>query len=191
MKTAFNLRGVAAATLMIISGFAAAETNLKTQKPEQIAAPFGLEIGRATCAEAQLKLGETSTRALGSNDVLLEAKNASALFPGANKVTVRCSRDRVMALQIRAPKGGMDNEGAKDAFSQLRNKYKFVGGNAMNSLSNGYARFKAANSVIEQEAPHLSFDFTLTYFEPVFYEQLVSENTKAAKESNDKKRAAF
>ena len=191
MKTVFNLRSIAATTLIIVSGLAAAESHLKTQKPEQIAAPFGLEIGRATCAEAQLKLGETTSRNLGDNDLVLKAKNPSTLFPGASNVTVRCSKDRVIALLIRAPKGGLENEEAKEAFSQLKDRYKLFGGNTMPSLGNGYARFKAANSIIEQEAPHLSFDFTVTYFEPGFYEQRVADDTKAAKESLEKKRAAF
>lgn len=157
----------------------------------QNASPFGLEIGVATCDAARAKLGKVSESKLDGNDVLLEAANPSSLYEGATKLIVRCSDKRVFAVQFEASKGGMGNEASRDVYAGLARKYKRVEGGPMPSLGNGYARFVTGNSVVEQSAPHLSFEFTVTYYEKGFYDSIVSSNKTNAKKSRDSKQSSL
>lgn len=158
--------------------------------PSSNAAPFGLEIGKATCAEARQKLGQADEKPLGG-DTWLETSDANHLYPEATKVAVRCSGGVVIAVQIEASKGGMGNEGSRQAYSTLAGKYKRVAGGPMPSLGDGYARFAAGNSVIEQSAPHLSFEFTITYFDKSFYDALNASNDADRRRKENKKSSAL
>lgn len=148
-----NIGTLSTVALLLASAMASGGSLAQTGKAGPNAAPFGLEIGRANCDEAQSKLGEASKKVLGGGDLWLDAKSPSTLYPGANKIGLRCSNNQVIALQITIPKAGLGNEEAQEAFAQLKKKYKLVQGRAMPSLGDGYARFVAASSVIEQSAP--------------------------------------
>jgi hypothetical protein len=154
------------------------------------ATPLGLEIGVATCAEARQNLGEAEENPVG-NDTWLETTETDQLYPDATKVGVRCSDDRVIAVQIEASKGGMDNEGARKAYGTLAGKYKRVAGAPMPALGDGYARFVAGNTVIEQSAPHLSFEFTITYFEKRFYDSINASRAANRRAQDNKKSSAL
>jgi len=168
--------------LMTSTASAAAPTN---------AMPFGLEIGVASCDAARTKLGRVEEAKLDGTDVLLTAAVPSALYDGASKAVVRCRDGKVIAVQIEASKGGMGNDGAREVFSNLSKKYKLVAGGAMPQLGDGYARFAAGNSIIEQESPHLSFVFTLTYFEKSFYDNIVASNKKKDKKARENKESSL
>ncbi len=155
------------------------------------AAPFGLEVGVASCDAARAKLTGAEERSLGGQDVWLETTEAEDLYPGATKVAARCSGDRVIAVQVEASKGGMGNGGAQQAYSTLASKYKRVAGAPMPSLGDGYARFVAGNSVIEQSSPHLSFEFTVTYYEKSFYDAIKAQSANEQKNKNRKKESAL
>jgi hypothetical protein len=154
------------------------------------AAPLGLEIGVASCGAAQAKLANAEATPIGQ-DTWLETVEAEDLYPGATKVAVRCSHDRVIAVQIEISKGGMGNPASQQAYSTLASKYKRVAGAPMPSLGNGYARFVAGNSVIEEIAPHLSFEFTITYYEKNFYDNIQASNAVDRKIKNNKKESAL
>lgn len=173
----------AAAIGLISFATSAAET--------QSASPFGLQIGVATCDDARVKLGRVQESKLGGTDVLLTANDPSGLYEGATKLIVRCSDNRISAVQFEAPKGGMGNGAARDVYAGLARKYKRVKGGPMPSLGNGYARFVTGNSVIEQSAPHLSFEFTVTYYEKSFYDNIVASNKAEAKKSHDSKQSSL
>ncbi len=157
----------------------------------QNAAPFGLEIGVASCDAARAKLGSVEESKLGGTDVLLTATNPTALYEGATRLIVRCSDKRVFAVQFDASKGGMGNGAARDVYAGLARKYKRVEGGPMPNLGNGYARFAAGNTVIDQSAPHLSFEFTVTYYEKGFYDRIVASNNADAKKSKDNRQSAL
>ncbi len=170
---------------------AAVSFQASSATPSQSVSPFGLEIGAATCDAAREKLGPHDESTLGGADVLLTSKDPSALYDGASKAVVRCSDGKVIAVQIEASKGGMGSEGSRGVYTLLSKKYKRVAGGPMPQLGDGYARFQSGNSVIEQNAPHLSFVFTLTYYEKSFYESIISSNKEKAKKKNDKKQASL
>jgi hypothetical protein len=136
-------------------------------------------------------LGRVEESKLGGADVLLTAADPSALYDGASKAVVRCGDGKVTAVQIEASKGGMSSEGSRGVYANLSKKYKLVAGGPMPQLGNGYARFAAGNSIIEQDAPHLSFEFTLTYYEKSFYDSIVASNKDKEKKSSEKKQSSL
>jgi hypothetical protein len=85
----------------------------------------------------------------------------------------------------------MGSEGSRGVYANLSKKYKLVAGGPMPQLGNGYARFAAGNSIIEQDAPHLSFEFTLTYYEKSFYDSIVASNKDKEKKSSEKKQSSL
>jgi hypothetical protein len=159
--------------------------------PASNAMPFGLEIGVATCDAARAKLGRVQEEKLDGTDVLLTAVAPTALYDGASKAVVRCSNGKVIAVQFEASKGGMGSEGSRTAYANLSKKYKLVAGGAMPQLGNGYARFAAGNSIIEQDAPHMRFEFTVTYYEKAFYDSIVASSKKKAQQARDSKESAL
>ena len=85
----------------------------------------------------------------------------------------------------------MESRASREAFATLKSKYKLVSGGPMPSLGNGYARFAAGKSVIEQDAPHLSFEFTITYMEKSFYEELMKNNQKQKNDTASRKQSSL
>lgn len=169
---------------------AVSSTSLASPGSAANAAPIGLQLGVATCDQARQALKPSSEKKVGE-DILVSADQPSGLVPGAESVLARCSGDVVIAVQMKLPKGGMGNLNTRDAYANLKRKYRQVAGGAMPELGNGYARFAAGNSVIEQDAPHLSFEFTLTYYTKSFYDSIVEENKRAERDAKDKKNAAL
>lgn len=159
--------------------------------PTANAAPFGLEVGMATCDAVRAKFNRPSEKKLEGGDVWLEASNREQLYPGASSLGARCSGNKLIAVQIEASKGGMENEGSREVFATLKSKYKLVSGGPMPSLGDGYARFVAGNTVIEQTAPHLSFVFSVTYFEKSFYDGIVAANQKEQQQTKTKKQSSL
>jgi hypothetical protein len=85
----------------------------------------------------------------------------------------------------------MGNNSSREIYSTLKSKYKLVDGGPMPSVGNGYARFSAGTSIIEQDAPHMSFEFTLTYYEKGFYDSIVASNAKEKQQAKERKQAAL
>lgn len=159
--------------------------------PASNAMPFGLEIGVATCDAARAKLGRVEESKVDESDVLLTAASPSKVYDGASKARVRCSAGTVIAVEIEASKGGMSNAGARDVYANLNKKYKLVAGGPMPQVGNGYARFSAGNSIIEQSSPHLSFVFTLTYYKKSFFDAFVASVKEKDKKARESKEAAL
>lgn len=177
----FAAAGAAALLALPAAALAAAPTG---------ASPLGLAIGVATCNEARQALRHSTEKAAGQ-DTLLTASDPGALYADAGEIVVRCSGDAVIALRMKLPKGGMDAENSRAIYAGLNKKYKQVAGGAMPTLGDGYARFASGNTVIEQDAPHLSFDFTVTYYTKSFYDQLRANAAKADRDREREKQAGL
>lgn len=152
--------------------------------------PFGLEISKSTCADAKNRFGDVNSQFIGG-DLLLKVSNPAAHYDGATELMVRCSQDIVIAIQLTASKGGMGNTSAKEAYSSLTKKYKLVGGGPMPSVGNGYAKFVAGNTVIEEDSPHMSFEFTVAYYDKSFYELLNASSREESKKKQSKKQSSL
>ena len=178
------------ATLTMVAGLCLTQASFANLSNSS-ANPFGLELGQATCEQAKTQLKPVKEQPLQDGDILVKTASPEKIYPGASQVFARCRGNRVIAVVIESSKGGMDNSASRSAFATLNSKYKLVKGGPMPSLGNGYARFAAGNSVIEQDAPHLSFEFTISYFEKSFFEELVSDSQKRKQETANKKQSSL
>lgn len=189
MKT--NLSKLFSLTLTAAAMALTAQGSLAVQSGAQNASPFGLEVGSATCDAARAKLGSTNEKKLNDSDVVIYSNNPSNLYNGASEAFVRCSNNRIIAVQFTASKGGMGSPSARETYSGLSKKYKLVSGGPMPQLGDGYARFAIGGSIIEQSAPHLSFDFTVTYFDKNFYDGIVASTKAEEKKSKESKQSSL
>jgi hypothetical protein len=145
------------------------------------AAPLAVQIGVSTCDSLRSKLRQSEESQLDNGDVWLMAKDANALVVGATSITARCSSNKVIALQVLAPKFANGKSSSREIFSLLKLKYRLIDGGPMPSQGNGNgcAIFAAGTSVIiEQDVPHLQSDFTVTYYEKGFHDSIVASSDK-------------
>jgi superoxide dismutase len=91
-------------TLLVAASFTSMMHSAHAASPN--AAPFGIEIGVASCDDVRAKFGSSNESKLGDGDVWLVAKNANALYAGATKIGARCSNNKVIAILVEASKGG-------------------------------------------------------------------------------------
>lgn len=127
------------------------------------AMPFGVEVGVSTLRQVQQQLGNRAplqpagqNRFSGGN--MFDVDGAGLEVEGVNKATFIFDASDVLA--------GVVVSMAKDPKSLARSfsgKYKVVA-NRINSFMNyGYAKFQKGDSVIEIDAPHLSFQMEVRY----------------------------
>lgn len=136
---------------------------------QQTAAPLGIEIGKATCTQAEaaarVKTGIERGMSAWSGGKVLVMSNVSGFgVEGLQKVTVLCdAQDVVTALTLQFPKEGIS--GVRETVEQLDRKYKPLKRN-LPYVGNAYAEWQAANAIAVLNAPHLSFSFELVYWTP-------------------------
>lgn len=163
-------------SLLMISSTSAFATN---------ALPFGQEIGVTKCDVAVKNLSEHVTlkkdgiNKYTNGDMYLgDAKNLG--FDGAISILLICDQDNVLSgLQLTLDKGGMD--GNFDKYNKmLKSKYKLV--KIINPfVGNKHAQYKQGNSTIMLNAPHMSFEMTITYVTNQFikaYDSTTKAETK-------------
>ena len=144
------------------------------QTATQAVTPLGFVIG-GDCADIREKFTGSA-----QGEKSFEAGEPEDLYAGATKIEATCSQnDHLIMLTITASKGGMGNDAARSAYATLNKRYKRVAGAPMPQLGDGYARFVGGNAVIEQSAPHLSFEFSVTYYTKDFYDHLIAFTKKA------------
>lgn len=159
------------------------------------AAPLGLELGVATLAQVQKEVG-TKTKLIESgtnkfiNGKMLSGSGSGLNIDGLSKITFIFDQNDVlsgvlMTLPKREGMNDLQNGGFKKLTKTLSAKYKqvekrdpFVG--------DAYARYTQGNSVVELDAPHMSFDMNLHY---VTNDLLAKFNKQSAEERSAKDRS--
>lgn len=170
-----------------VAGFTVlASLAIVAQARTEAATPWGIEIG-GPCQAGIEKMGEVHQKSLGDSDTLYFAADTDALYQGAKELSLRCSHGKILALQLVAPKEGMGNPAPRAVYRTLAKNYKRIAGAPIPELGNGYARFTKGSSVIEIDAPHLDFNFTVTYLTKDFYDVIVANNKKQAEEKTAKR----
>ena len=170
---------------------AAKEASKKTSNAAP-ASPLGFVIGAENCKEIRSKFAaaedspaEEAEPAADANQIT--ASDPGAIYPGASYIVATCSNeDRLLMMEIRVGKGGIANEATRAAYKMLSSRYKHVAGNPMPAIGDGYARFVAGDSVIEQSAPHMSFEFTLAYYQKDLYDRIKNINALLKKYNKQK-----
>lgn len=139
---------------------------------QQPAAPLGLEIGKATCADLLRAAGkppasDTDQVSVWARGPIVQLQDVGRFeLEGLEEVTAICdAQQRIVLLDLRLSKGGMPATYVQSTATQLDRKYKAVRRN-LPFVGNGSAEWRAPNAVIEIEAPHMSFSFALRYWAP-------------------------
>ncbi len=131
------------------------------------AAPFGQEVGVAKCKDViknmsdKVKFTQNGVNKFTNGPMYVgDADNLG--FDGAKSILLICDQSDVLsALQLTLAKGSF-SEGFDKYSKMLKAKYKQV--KMVNPyVGNKYAKYSQGNSIIELDAPHLSFDMALTY----------------------------
>lgn len=165
--------------LITAAGALALITNVANADPK----PLGLEIGKATISDFEQKFPQatyidnnlyTSGRmySLNSREVALEGLQKDVVFI--------FNRDESLA--------GVLMTFNKDKFNelngQLKKKYKKVIKSVIPFVGNKLVKYKDGNSVVELNAPHLSFEMELSYLSDSFIKTI---NAQIQKNENAKK----
>lgn len=149
--------------------------------------PMGIELG-GSCQQGVAVMGQSAPTPLGGDVVLHVAKDAGTIFPGAQKVMMRCAGDRVLAVALVMPKGAPGNASAREMYQSLSAKYKRVEGGPIQAVSSSYALFTKGSNFIKLSVPHMSFEYDVGYYTKEFWEELEADRKNAAAEAERAKR---
>lgn len=139
--------------------------------------PLGLELGVATLAQVQGALKGNRLTEIGTSAIaggrLLQANNPSVGPEGLRAALFIFDReDRLVGVQMTLPKDFGGKNLAAIA-NQLSRKYTQKSRN-LPLVGDASARYTRGNSVVIVEAPHLSFEFTVTYMTDDFQRNMTA-----------------
>lgn len=148
------------------------------------AAPFGQELGVATYAQVNQQVGsKTDLSDAGTNKFsggkMLRGNGSGLGIEGLSEVTFIFDRaDKLAGVLMTLPK-----ESFKPTLKALSAKYKLLS-SEVPFVGNASAKLKQGDSVVELNAPHLSFTMEVLYLtnglKQAFLQQ--SSNERVAKE---------
>lgn len=148
------------------------------------AAPLGLELGVATYAQVKQQVGgKTSLSNAGTNKYsggkMLQGNGDGLGIDGLSEITfIFDQSEKLVAVLMTLPKDSFQK-----TLNALSGKYKLVEKEAP-FVGNASAKLQQGDSVIELNAPHMSFEMAVSYMtrglKQAFTQQASSE--RAAKE---------
>lgn len=151
----------------------------------QNASPLGLEVGVTTLAQVQKQIGgQVRLQSMGTNKYsggkMLEADGAGLNVDGVKNATfIFDTSDVLVGVLVTMPK---DPKSLVNTFS---GKYKLVSNKVDSFMNYGSAQFSKGDTVIDIDAPHLSFDMEVRYLSKrlrdAFMQQSNAETTAKQK----------
>lgn len=154
------------------------------------AAPLGMEIGYANLSGVREKLGSVTTlEEKGTNKFtngrMLVSNGEGIGVDGLSNLLLIFDKNDVLAgVVMTIPKN------PKDLFVKLSGKYKPVNNRIDSFMNYGYARLEKGDSLVEIDAPHLSFDMEVRYLTKRlmadFKRQSTEDDARKQREQTDK-----
>lgn len=132
------------------------------------AAPLGLELGVATRAQVHKELGSRKKlKDAGTNKYsqgpMLQSDGTGLDVEGLSEVTFIFDKsERLSGVLMTLPKGGLDQASFNQVMNALAGKYKVVS-RQVPFVGDRLVRYEHGQSVVELDAPHLSFEMNLRY----------------------------
>lgn len=162
--------------LVTAAGTLALITNIANADPK----PLGLEIGKATVSDLEQKFPQVTSLgnnlytsgkmySLSRNDVPLDGLVKDVLF-------IFNDDESLAGVLMFFNKDKFD-----ELNDQLKKKYKKVIKSVIPFVGNKLVEYKDGNSVVELNAPHLSFELALTYVSDKFNKIMNSQLEKEEK----------
>ena len=153
------------------------------------AAPMGLELGIATVGQVQKEIGGKARLEDGgtnkfSGGRMLKGDGEGLGIEGLSEIVfVFDAGDRLAGVVMTLPKGPF-NDNFRRVMAMLDGKYR-VAAKRVPSVGDSYAKYRQGDSVVELDAPHLSFEMSLRYLT----DRLLSDfEKKSAAEKIEKRR---
>lgn len=158
----------------------------------ETAAPFGIRIGQTSCADAARRLQPTVQNRQNSA-VAYTVQNPGRHYEGARTIMFVCETENrpVILLSLVVDKGGVGSPAVAEAFKHLASKYRLVHGGRPPSVGNGHARFDAGMTIIELEVQHLSFQFSIGYFERNLHTRTMESMKNEARQATERRRGSL
>lgn len=157
------------------------------------AAPLGLELGVATQAQVRQQLnGQTQLEEAGTNQYsggkMLKGHGEGLGIDGLSEIVfIFDTSDKLAAVLMTLPKGegfgDLHNGNFTKTAKALAAKYKLVE-KSQPFVGNARATFRQGDSVVELDAPHMSFTMALRYMTQALQKAFKQQSTsnQAAKE---------
>jgi len=154
------------------------------------ASPLGMEIGYANLSGVREKLGSvTRLEEEGMNKYtsgpMLSSSGEGVGVDGLSNLLLIFDKNEVLAgVVMTIPKN------PKDVFGKLSGKYKPVANKIDTFMNYGYARLEKGDSLVEIDAPHLSFNMEVRYLTKRlmadFKRQSADDDARKKQEQTDK-----
>ena len=163
---------------------------LISREQPQNAAPLGLEIGYANLDGVKAHLGSvTRLQDQGTNEysggAVLVSDGAGTGVEGLSNLLLIFDKQNILVgVVMTVPKN------PKEVLGQLASKYKTVDNRIDTFMNKGYARLQKGDSLIEIDAPHLSFQMEIRYLTKKLmadYLQRSKDNEKQKKQEQTNK----
>jgi hypothetical protein len=144
------------------------------------ASPLGLEVGVATLSQVQKQIGsQTELKSIGINKFsggkMLEADSDGLNVDGVkNVIFIFDPSDVLVGVLVTMPKD------PKSLVAMFSSKYKLVNNRVDNFMNNGTAQFTKGDTVIDIDAPHLSFDMEVRYLSKRLREAFMKQSDAEA-----------
>lgn len=152
------------------------------------AAPLGVEIGAATLEQVKRDIGgRTRLSDVGINAYsegpMLKGDGSGLEIDGLSEILFIFDKaNKLAGVVMTLPKGGMGSENVRKVMGMLGEKYKTLQKNIPH-VGNAYGKFKQGASIIEVDAPHMSFTMEVRYLSEAF---LASFNQRSQQERAEK-----
>ncbi|GAB1394618.1 hypothetical protein MASR1M60_27820 [Rhodocyclaceae bacterium] len=152
------------------------------------AAPLGVEIGVATLEQVKKDIGgRTRLSDAGTNvyseGPMFKGDGTGLEIDGLSEILFIFDKaNKLAGVVMTLPKGGMGSENVRKVMGMLGEKYKTVQKNIPH-VGNAYGKFKQGASVVEVDAPHMSFTMEVRYLSDAF---LASFNQRSQQERTEK-----
>lgn len=146
--------------------------------------PLGLEIGKATISDLEQKFPQASffDNNLYTNGKMFRLSRSEVALDGLSKdVVFIFNQDESLA----GVSMSFDKQKFDELNAQLKKKYKKVIKSVIPFVGNKLVKYKDGNSVVELNAPHLSFEMELTYLSDDFIKTMnnqLQQQEKAKKQ---------
>ena len=150
-------------------------------------APFGLAIGKMTVDEFKKKYAAKpdgiNKYSLGPMFIVDTAKSGIQ-FDGLRELTAIFGQDGKLMVVI----AGLDKRRFDAVYDSLRNKYRLVAKD-IPFVGNKFAKFRGGDTVIELDAPHLSFTMQARYLHQDFLKRFEEIERKEREEKRKKEQS--
>jgi hypothetical protein len=185
-----RIRTLAVAAALAITGHSAfADSILPTEKladDVKVATPFGLAIGKTTCAEAAELLGATvEQNPLAADLYSVRAANPGKLYPGAYQIDALCSGSELpvgmLTVLVKGPRWGFSS--GDEAYAALASKYQ----RALDEPNQRARKFNVAggDTVVELFTHSFGHEFSIWYSTGSVQKRQSEEKARAAREAAD------